>query len=205
MNLDLFDGLASGYDLGMFPLEWAILRRMRRRAFSLERGDVLELGVGTGVNLPFYGEAVRLTAVDASPQMLRRAVRRRARASVRFVQADVQHLPFADASFDAVTGSLLFCSVGDPLRALSEVRRVLRPAGRLILIEHTRGTGVGAWLTDRLHPLWYGWNGTCHLNRETTQAVAEAGFRIVKEERHVMGIMRQIEGVKGGQSGEERL
>jgi ubiquinone/menaquinone biosynthesis C-methylase UbiE len=157
---------------------------------------VLELGVGTGVNLPFYGPETRVTAVDASPQMLRHAARRQTRAPVRFVQADVHHLPFADDSFDAVTGSLLFCSVEDPPRALAEVLRVLRPGGRLRLVEHTRGTGLGAWLTDRLHPLWYGWNGVCHLNRETTRAVVEAGFREVREERHLLGIVRRIEGVK---------
>ncbi|HEY74966.1 MAG TPA: class I SAM-dependent methyltransferase [Thermoflexia bacterium] len=196
MSPNVFDGLASGYDLGMWPLERAILHRLRRRAFSIGQGSVLELGVGTGVNLPFYGSEARVTAMDASPQMLRHAARRRTRASVRFVQADVHHLPFADGSFDAVTGSLLFCSVEDPSRALAEVRRALRPGGRLILIEHTRGTGLGAWLTDRLHPLWYRWNGVCRLNRETTRAVIRAGFQEVREERHLLGIVRRIEGVK---------
>jgi len=197
MSLDhLFDGLASGYDLGMLPLEYGILRRLRRGAFSLAQGEVLELGVGTGANLPFYGPAARVTAIDSSAPMLERAARRRTQARVRFVRADVHHLPFADGSFETVTGSLLFCSVADPVRALKEVRRVLRPGGRLILVEHTRGTGLGAWLTDRLHPLWYGWNGVCHLNRETTRAVAEAGFREIREERRLLGVFRRIEGVK---------
>ncbi|HIP87431.1 MAG TPA: class I SAM-dependent methyltransferase [Anaerolineales bacterium] len=196
MSPSIFDSMSSGYDLGMLPLEWAIFRRMRRRAFSLDRGDVLELGVGTGVNLPFYGARVRVTAIDANPQMLQRATRRRTQASIRFVQADVHRLPFADGTFDTVTGSLLLCSVEAPPRVLSEVRRVLRAGGRLVLLEHTRGTGLGAWLTDRIHPLWYKWNGVCHFNRETAPTVVEAGFREVREERRLLGIVRRIEGVK---------
>jgi ubiquinone/menaquinone biosynthesis C-methylase UbiE len=192
----VFDSLASGYDLGMLPLEAAVLRRMRRRAFPGVAGQVLELGVGTGVNLPLYPPEATIVAVDHSAPMLRRALRRPARAPVRAVQADVHRLPFRDGAFDAVTGSLVFCSVTEPGRALAEVHRVLRPDGRLVLLEHTRGRGLGAWLTDRLHPLWFAWNGVCHLNRETARAVHQAGFRLLREETRVLGIFRLLEGVK---------
>ena len=194
--MGVFDGLATGYDWGMLPLEWAVLRRLRRRVFPHATGRVLEIGVGTGVNLPLYGPEARVVALDASGPMLAQAVRRRTRAPVRPVQADVEHLPFADGSFDTVTGSLLFCSVGDPARGLSEVHRVLRPGGRLALVEHTRGRGLGAWLTDLLHPLWFAFNGTCHLNRETGRAVEAAGFQQVREETGGLGIFRVIEGRK---------
>ncbi|MCX8067532.1 MAG: class I SAM-dependent methyltransferase [Anaerolineae bacterium] len=192
----VFDALASGYDLGLWPLEVAVLRRMRRQAFPKVEGQVLEVGVGTGVNLPLYPPTATVVALDASAPMLRRALRRPARARVRAVQADLHRLPFRDGAFDAVTGSLVFCSVADPQRGLGEVFRVLRPGGRLVLLEHTRGRGLGAWLTDRLHPLWLAWNGVCHLNRETNRTVREVGFRLQREESHILGIFRLLEGVR---------
>ncbi len=192
----VFDQIATGYDLGMLPLEVAVLGRLRRRAFPQVRGRVLELGVGTGVNLPLYPPGATVVALDHSAPMLRQALRRRMRARVWAVQADVHHLPFPAGTFDTVTGSLVFCSVSEPLRALAEVRRVLRPSGVLLLVEHTRGNGPGAWLTDRLHPLWLAWNGVCHLNRETGRLVREAGFRIRREESRIMGIFRLLEGEK---------
>ncbi len=150
MSPSIFDGLSSGYDLGMLPLEWAIFRRMRRQAFSLDRGDVLELGVGTGVNLPLYRSEARVTALDASRMMLDRAARRRTQALVRFVQADVQHLPFADGAFDRV----FFLDIAEHLhdwqlkRALGEIRRLLSPDGYLIL--HTL---PNRWALDYGYPL----------------------------------------------------
>ena len=209
--MSVFDGLSSIYDRGMRPLEWLIFRRLRRRTFPSLHGDVLELGVGTGVNLPLYGPEARVTGCDTSPEMLTWAAHRHTRSHVALVQTDAQCLPFADGSFDVVTGSLVFCSVAAPARGLVEARRVLRrpepfvpgpkdqgPAegrsgGRLVLLEHTRGSGMGAWLTDILHPLWHTWSRECHLNRETVQAVAEAGFQVQRVERHALGIVRVIE------------
>jgi phosphatidylethanolamine/phosphatidyl-N-methylethanolamine N-methyltransferase len=188
-----FDRLSSVYDRGMRPLEWLVFRRLRRRSFSPICGDILEFGVGTGVNLPLYGAGARVTGCDISGEMLGWAARRRTRGRLALIQTNVQRLPFADASFDAVTGSLVFCSVADPVRGLAEARRVLRPGGRLVLLEHTRGSGLGAWLTDILHPLWHTWSRECHLNRETAQTVATMGFEVQRVERHAMGIVRVIE------------
>lgn len=177
----------------MLPLEWLIFRRLRRRIFPPLSGDVLELGTGTGVNLPLYGPDARVTGCDASGEMLTWAARHRTRAPVALVQVDVQRLPFTDGSFDLVTASLVFCSVADPARGLAEARRVLRPGGRLVLLEHTRGSGLGAWLTDTLCPLWDTWSRDCRLSRETAQAVVRAGFKVRRVERHALGIVRVIE------------
>lgn len=196
--MTVFDGLATGYDLGMLPLELAVLRGLRRRAFPFVAGRVLELGVGTGVNLPLYGSQATVVALELSGSMLQQARHRSTRAVVEPLQADAQRLPFAGGSFDAVTGSLLFCSVADPARSLAEVRRVLRPGGRLVLVEHTRGDGVGGWLTDVFHPAWYALNGACHLNRQTARVVQEAGFRLLQVESRMMGIFRLIAGEKDG-------
>ena len=208
----------------MWLLERLIFRRLRRRVFPGLRGDVLELGVGTGVNLPLYKAGARVTGCDASGGSLGWAARRKTQAPVTLVRADAQRLPFADGSFDVVTASLVFCSIADPARGLAEARRVLRrpehrgelvepPAegtraepvegtrpepvegragGRLVLLEHTRGSGLGAWLTDAVGLLWNAWSSECRLNRETTQAVAEAGFRLDRVERYALGIVRVI-------------
>ncbi|MDY6877193.1 MAG: methyltransferase domain-containing protein [Chloroflexota bacterium] len=191
--MSIFDDVSSVYDRGMQPLEWLIFRRLRRRMFPLLRGAVLELGIGTGVNLPLYKPEAHVTGCDASGEMLAWASRRHPQAPVTLVQADAQRLPFGDGSFDVVTASLVFCSVADPTQGLAESRRVLRPGGRLVLLEHTRGSGLGAWLTEVFHPLWHTWSRECHLNRDTTHVVTEAGFEVQRVERHALGIVRMIE------------
>jgi ubiquinone/menaquinone biosynthesis C-methylase UbiE len=181
------------YDLFMLPLEIGILGRLRRRLFPYARGRVLELGVGTGVNLPLYQESVHLLAVDLEYDMLARASRRRRAAQLLCAQADVADLPFADHSFDQVFTSLLFCSVKDPVRGMSEIRRVLRPGGWLTMLEHVRGQNcLTRWITDRLDQSWYRLNGSCHVNRETAQVVQDRGFNIVCSTQHAMGIVQII-------------
>jgi ubiquinone/menaquinone biosynthesis C-methylase UbiE len=190
-----FDNVSAAYDRGMRPLEWVILRRLRIRVFREVQGRVLEVGVGTGANLPLYAKGVRVIGLDASGEMLSWAARRGANASAALVRGDVQHLPFAAGSFDVVAGSLVFCSVAAPERGLSEVHRALRPGGRLVLLEHMRGSGLGAWVTDLLQPLWGIWSHECRLDRDTARAVARAGFGSMRVEQHAFGIVRTIEGV----------
>jgi len=199
--MTVFDGLATGYDLGMLPLELAVLRGLRRQAFSSLKGRVLELGIGTGANLPFYGGEARVVALDASRSMLEEARDRPRRVVVRWTQGDVHYLPFPDGAFDVVAGSLLFCSVAEPARGLAAARRVLAADGRLVLLEHMRGRGVGAWLTDFLHPCWFAINETCHLNRQTTQTIVEAGFQLLSVEDRFLGIFRLITARKDGYDG----
>jgi ubiquinone/menaquinone biosynthesis C-methylase UbiE len=128
------------YDLVMWPLEIRWGKGWRIALWRGVHGRVLEIGVGTGANVPYYPEGAQVTAVDIGEGMLSRA-RHKARGLGRdadFRMADVHSLPFPNESFDFVVGSFVLCSVRDPLRALAEIRRVLSPSGEVRLLEHVR-------------------------------------------------------------------
>jgi ubiquinone/menaquinone biosynthesis C-methylase UbiE len=191
--MSVFDGLSTTYDLALAPLEMAGLARARQRLLADARGAVLEIGAGTGVNFAHYHEGVRVFALDESQDMLATARNRPCRVCATVSQADAQSLPFVSHTFQTVVGTLVFCSIPDPARALAEIRRVLQPGGTLLLLEHTRGHHpLAAALTDLLHPAWYALNGSCHLNRQTARIVADAGFDVTRVERHVGGIVQVI-------------
>jgi ubiquinone/menaquinone biosynthesis C-methylase UbiE len=152
----------------------------RRRLLAGARGAVLEIGGGTGANLPHYRDVDRVIVTEPDPFMRRRLVRKLAdaRVPVEVSAAGAEELPFPDGSFDTVVSTLVLCTVQYQESALDEVRRVLRPGGRLLFIEHVRAAGSTARWQDRLEPLW-GWlHGGCHPNRDTVAAIEEAGFEI---------------------------
>jgi ubiquinone/menaquinone biosynthesis C-methylase UbiE len=187
---------AQRYDRGMWLAERYSLTRLRRIVLAEARGSVLEVGAGTGANLPLYDAGLRVTAVELRPERLAAAARKAhaaGRADVTVAAANAHDLPFPPTSFDTVVGTLVFCSIHDPLAALAEIRRVLRPGGRLLLLEHVRGqTPLTRRLTDWLHPLWFAMQGECHLNRETAASVAAAGFRVERAESHARGLLQLI-------------
>jgi phosphatidylethanolamine/phosphatidyl-N-methylethanolamine N-methyltransferase len=152
-----FDELAPWYDLAVAPTEWVIQRR-RAALLAGARGDVLEVGVGTGRTLALYPPGCLITGIDPSARMLERASRRAGRlhVNVDLRQMAAEQLDFADASFDTVSTSLTFCLVADPSGALAEMRRMLRADGQLLMVEHVRPSGrrLGR-LFDRLDPWWY--------------------------------------------------
>ena len=191
-----FDRIASPYDRGMAPLEKLGLARLRARLVPHARGRVLEVGVGTGANLPFYPSATCVTAIDESPDMLTVAANRAEGLGVcvSLSLVDVESLAFPAGTFDTVVASLVFCSVVDQARALAELRRVLdKPDGRILLLEHTRPhLRPLAWLADLLNIPWYAFNGRCNINRETHKAVAQAGFELERVESVLGGLVRLI-------------
>lgn len=188
---------ARNYDRGMWLLERVRLSSLRRDLVNQVRGDILEIGAGTGVNLPLYPPGHAVVAIDMRPSHLAAAADK-SRSAVPRLQvavacADAHDLPFPSRTFDTVIGTLIFCSIGQPAAALAEIRRVLRPNGQLLLLEHVRGaTPLSRRLTDWLHPLWFAMQGECHLNRETAATVAAAGFQIDHTSRHALSILQII-------------
>jgi ubiquinone/menaquinone biosynthesis C-methylase UbiE len=155
------------------------------------RGRTLELGCGTGRNLPLLGAAATVVGVDPARESLHRA-RRRA-PGVALVVARAEALPFRAGAFDTVVSSLVFCSVDDPAAALAEVRRVLRPGGRLRMIEHVRATTPWrARVQDRIQPCWTRLTGGCRPNRDTEHTLGAAGFVIEPETRRANGTLRRF-------------
>lgn len=156
------------------------MRALRRSTLAAAHGDVLEIGAGTGLNLAAYPPAVtRLTLADPEPAMAGR-LRTVAAADPRrptVVEAGAEALPFGDASFDTVVSTLVLCTVDDVPASLAEIRRVLRPGGQLLLIEHVRApeAGLARW-QDRLHGPWKAFGYGCRCNRDTSSALSGAGF-----------------------------
>jgi len=154
----------------------------RKRVAARARGVVLEVGVGSGANLPFYTSSVeRLIGVDPSSELLRIAAGR-ARAApvpVQLMAGSAEALPQQDDSVDTVVMTLTLCSIPDAGRALAEMLRVLKRGGELLFVEHGRSPdpGIARW-QDRVTPLWKHLAGGCHLNREPVNLVRDAGFRI---------------------------
>ena len=156
---------------------------LRREVAGDARGRVLEVGAGNGLNFAFYDPAKveRVEAIEPDSAMLAYARDRAtaARVPINLVQAPVEKLPFADESFDSVVVTLVFCSVRDPQSGLSEVRRVLKPGGALLMVEHVRGCGVAiVTMQNIITPMTRLLIGNCHWNRDTEKVVREAGFAI---------------------------
>ena len=154
----------------------------RERVIGAAQGRVLEIGVGSGLNLPLYGKVVdSLWAIDPSPELLWLAGTEAARAPapVSLIRASAEQLPFADAAFDTLVMTWTLCSIPNPDAALAEMRRVLRPGGRLLFVEHglslePRIAGWQHWLT----PCWKRIGGGCHLDRKMDDLIRAAGFRV---------------------------
>jgi len=191
------------YDGCMAVFDALGLARLRRSLVDEAQGRILEVGCGTGRNLPLYPPKSNVVALDHDGAVLRRA-RQRAPGTACVV-ARAEALPFADASFDTVVSGLVFCSVADPARALAEIRRVLRPDGRLCMLEHVRHASPRwAALQDWITPLWVRLSGGCHPNRDTESAVVRAGFDIDQQSRASRSVLRRFSARPGGRTASRR-
>jgi ubiquinone/menaquinone biosynthesis C-methylase UbiE len=168
-----------------------LLRPYRQRVTSAAAGRVLEIGIGSGLNLPLYGARVaHVTGLDPSPRLLGKTRQAVQEISVPadLVEGSAEAIPLDAASVDTVVTTWTLCSIPDAPRALAEMRRVLRPVGRLLFVEHGRAPDPRVrWWQDSLTPIWRRIGGGCHLNRAITDLITGAGFRI---ERLDTGYMR---------------
>lgn len=175
---------AAIYDRLNAQAERSWLERRRADLVARATGEVLEIGAGTGANLAYYRNVERVVAAEPDPAMRSRLTSRldRAAVPVEVSGAPAEHLGLPDASVDTVVCTLVLCSVADPDAALAEVRRVLRPGGQLLALEHVRGEGRRARWQDRVTPLWRRVGAGCHPNRDTGSAVERAGFHIARQD-----------------------
>lgn len=165
------------------------LKDLRAEIVPCARGDVLELGAGTGGNFPYYSPEVKtLTAIEPDPFMLRKARRRvdAAPCPVTLEESPAETLPYGDARFDTVVATFVLCSVADPRAALEEARRVLRPGGTLLFAEHVahEARTLGRAAQTALDRPWSWLAGGCHLNRDTLALIRAAGFEDIKARYH---------------------
>ncbi len=192
-----YDRIAPVYD----AIEWVMelrVRRWRRALWERVEGrKLIELGVGTGKNLPYHPAGVQVTAVDLSPKMLERARRRAERlgSTVELELADVQQLPYPDGTFDVAVATFLFCSVPDPVLGLREARRVLKPGGKLFLMEHVLSEipvlrGLMRFFDPIPVRVW-----GAHIDRETVGNVERAGFRHIRTTNLSLDVVKRIEAV----------
>ena len=188
-----WDRASAMYNWQVWPMELMGMRRFRRQALDQVTGPrVLEVGVGTGINLPDYPPGVEVDGIDLSPGMLARARRRTGiRAQIRLHEMDVQQLAFEAGTFDNVVSTCVFCSVPDPIAGFKEIRRVLKPDGRAVFLEHVRPNGprLGR-IFDRLDPLVS--RAGPHINRRTVENVRAAGLTVATERNLWVDIVKLI-------------
>lgn len=191
-----YNRLARFYDLMEAPLERLRFRVWRSRfREGISGPKALEVGVGTGKNMGYYPQGVTVTAIDNSWSMLQRATRRAviSHARIDLLAGDAQRLPFSDEAFDTVFAAFVFCSVPDPVQGLRELRRVVKPGGRLLLLEHMQpGNRLLAAVFNAVNPLTVRLTGA-NVNRRTMDNIQLAGWSIEVEKCLSLDIVRWIE------------
>ncbi|MCG9971827.1 class I SAM-dependent methyltransferase [Christiangramia crocea] len=189
-----YDRIASCYDWLEGVMAGSRFEKWMQPILRKAKGKTLEAGIGTGRSIPYYPKGVQLTAIDFSPKMLKKAEKKFAESPipVKFMEMDVQHLEFPDNSFDTVVTSCVFCSVPDPVKGLKEIRRVLKPGGQLLMLEHMRSHKkflgkLMDWLNFIPLNIW-----GANINRETLDNLKKAGFSNPEVKDLWMDIVKQI-------------
>ncbi len=190
-----FESIAPKYDFFESPMEYLLLRGLRKRMISKAKGRVLEVGVGTGKNLRYYSAGCKITAIDYSPEMVEIAKQKAVdlKRQVDFQIMNAQKLDFPKESFDSVVDSLGLCTYPNPVQALKEMKHVCKKNGRILLLEHGISSNalirkMQAWREEKHYEAF-----ACNLMRNPEELVKKAGLEIVKVERKFFGIFYLIE------------
>ncbi len=183
------------YNSVMKPVDKIGFRDWRAWVTARTCGQVLEIGAGTGLNFAYYEACAHVAAFDPDPDMLEEVENaQRAAACICLLRASAEELPFPDAYFDSAVGTLVFCTIPHPRRALAEVRRVLKPGAPLRLVEHVRAPNpILGGMMDVATPLWKHVAGGCHLNRNTAETVHAAGFEVLSVQKRWAGLVVGID------------
>ena len=188
-----YDDLAPRYERAMRPLERWFLTRWRAETLAYLPADarILEVGAGTGLNFRFYPRDAEGVASELSCEMLRIAKDKTRPEGLCLAQSSAEQLPFKDSAFDCAFATLVFCSVASPQKAFTELRRVVKPGGRIVLLEHVRPHGLLGPIFDLLNLLTV-WLLDDHCNRRTADEARDAGLRVIRVERRLQGIFNLI-------------
>lgn len=189
---------AVTYDLFMKTLEPLLIKKWRQRLWQLVKGPrVLEAGVGTGLNIAYYKPYHQITAIDINESFLKRARKkvRNGPVQVELITGDVRNLPFPAATFDSAVTTFLFCQLPDPLPGLKEMKRVLKPNGKLLLLEHVRPNGRLESLISALSGPLYRLSGE-QIAHDTEAFVKNAGFANVTSTALFLNIVKLVQAVK---------
>ena len=185
-----YDRISSLFDV----MDHMIRSSWRKSLLENLHGNVLEVGVGTGSNLPYYPENVHVTGIDFSPKMLAKAYKKigESKAKVVLKEMDAQQMDFSDNTFDFVVSTCVFCSVPDPVKGLKEIRRVVKPEGKILMLEHMRSeNSVAGILLDLVNPLTVRIMGA-NVNRNTIKNIEKAGLKIKNQSFLMTSIMRKL-------------
>lgn len=189
-----YDRIAPLFNVMENMMQDMIPHEFIEKAFSSLYGNVLEVGVGTGKNFPYYPQGCKLTAIDFSPKMLEIAKKNiyKAKVPVTLLEMDAQHMDFPDNTFDCVINTCVFCSVPDPIKGLKEIKRVCKTGGTIIMIEHVRSeNAVLGKFMDILNPLVVNIIGA-NINRNTIQNIKNSGINIREVDSHFGKILKLV-------------
>ncbi|WP_458413332.1 class I SAM-dependent methyltransferase [Schinkia sp. CFF1] len=183
---------AKYYDKAMAPLEKKYIMEWRKKLLDQATGKVLEIGGGTGINFPLYKKCEEVTTIEPNPLMIEKALIRQQQASVpiQIIKNKAEHLPFPNCHFDTIVITLVLCSVDNMEQVIQECKRVLKPGGKLLVLEHIKmEQPFLAGLQDVLTPVWKHIADGCHLNRNPEVIIKECGFEIISSEKYLSSLI----------------
>lgn len=189
-----YDKASKLYDIFEQPMELMGLKKWRVETLKETKGKTLEIGVGTGKNIPFYNDTMEYTAIDFSVKMLEKAQKKKNiyNKKVELIQMDVQEMSFPDNTFDCIITTCVFCSVPDPVKGLKEIMRVCKPNGKIIMLEHVRSENkILGEVMDLLNPFIVNLYGA-NINRRTLDNIKTAGFTINEETDLFADVVKRI-------------